>query len=103
MKYHGLKGLWWYPELSGRTIDKKLVFVGGVPEAYKTTMNYHKKTGFNLNQSRHCAYVTFSVKTWFLKILSVVDRMKPGGLKARMSFTYFLEMSYAPIIVLLLF
>ena len=34
-------------------------------------MNYHKKPGFNLNQSRHCAYVTFSVKTWFLKILSV--------------------------------
>ena len=24
-----------------------------------------KKTGFNMNQSRHCAYVTYSVKTWF--------------------------------------
>ena len=30
-----------------------------------------KKTGFNLYQSRHCAYITFSVKTRFLKILSV--------------------------------
>ena len=36
------------------------------------TMNYPKKTGFNLNHSRHCSYITYSVKTWFLKILSVV-------------------------------
>ena len=35
------------------------------------TMNYPKKKGFNLYQSRHCAYITYSVKTWFLKILSV--------------------------------
>ena len=35
------------------------------------TMNYPKKTSFNLYQSRHCAYITYSVKTWFLKILSV--------------------------------
>ena len=34
-------------------------------------MNYPKKTRFNLYQSRHCAYITYSVKTWFLKILSV--------------------------------
>ena len=34
-------------------------------------MNHPKKPGFNLYQSRHCAYVTYSVKTWFLKILSV--------------------------------
>ena len=34
-------------------------------------MNYPKKTGFNLYQSRHCAYMTYSVKTWFFKILSV--------------------------------
>ena len=31
-------------------------------------MNYPQKTGFNLYQSRHCAYITYSVKTWFLKI-----------------------------------
>ena len=30
-----------------------------------------KKTGFNLYQSRHCAYITYSVKTWFLTILYV--------------------------------
>ena len=36
-----------------------------------TTMNYPKKTSFNLYQSRHWAYLTYSVKTWFLKILSV--------------------------------
>ena len=29
-----------------------------------------KKTGFNMYQSRHCAYITYSVKTWFVKILS---------------------------------
>ena len=35
-------------------------------------MNYPKKPGFNLYQSRHCAYITYGVKTWFLKILSVL-------------------------------
>ena len=34
-------------------------------------MNYPKKTGFNLYESRNCAYITYSVKTWFLKNLSV--------------------------------
>ena len=34
-------------------------------------MNYPKKPGFNLYASRHCAYITYSVKTWFLKSLSV--------------------------------
>ena len=34
-------------------------------------MNYTKKPDFNLYQSRHCAYITYSVKTWFLKVLSV--------------------------------
>ena len=34
-------------------------------------MHYPKKPGFNLYQSRHCAYLTYSVKTWFLKILSI--------------------------------
>ena len=37
------------------------------------TMNYPKKTGLNLYQSRHCAYITYSMKTWFLKNLSVED------------------------------
>ena len=35
------------------------------------TMNYPKKPGFNLYQSRHSANITYSVKTWFSKILSV--------------------------------
>ena len=38
------------------------------------TFNYNElsqKTSFNLYQSRHWAYLTYSVKTWFLKILSV--------------------------------
>ena len=35
------------------------------------TMNYPKKTGFNLHESQHCAFITYSVKTWFLKNLSV--------------------------------
>ena len=41
----------------------------------KDTMNYPKKPGFNLYQSRHRvvtnrAYITYSVKAWFLKNLS---------------------------------
>ena len=32
---------------------------------YIHTMNYPKKPGFNLCQSRHCAYITYCVKTWF--------------------------------------
>ena len=39
----------------------------------KHTMNYPKKTGINLYQFQHCAYLTYSVKTWFLKNLSVVQ------------------------------
>ena len=34
-------------------------------------MNYPKKPCFNLYESRHCAYITYSVKNWFLKNLSV--------------------------------
>ena len=30
-----------------------------------------QKSRFNLYQSRHCAYITYNVKTWFLKNLSV--------------------------------
>ena len=37
----------------------------------KATMNYPKKPGFNHYQSPHCAYITYSVKTWFLKKFSV--------------------------------
>ena len=33
-------------------------------------MNYPKKPGFNLYQLRHCAFITYIVKTWFLKNLS---------------------------------
>ena len=37
------------------------------------TMNYPKKTGFNLYQLRHCTYITYGVKAWFLKNLSVAS------------------------------
>ena len=36
------------------------------------TMKFPKKPGFKLHQSRHCAYITYSVKTWVLKSLPVV-------------------------------
>ena len=35
------------------------------------TLNYTKKPCFNPYQLRHCAYIPYSVKTWFLKNLSV--------------------------------
>ena len=38
-------------------------------------MNYPKKPGFNLYQSRHCAYTTYSLKTWLLKSLSLYQKM----------------------------
>ena len=46
----------------------------GIPKILNwwPTMNYPKKPGFNMYQSRHCAYITYSVKTWFLKNLSVL-------------------------------
>ena len=51
-----------------------------------------KKTGFNLIQSRHCAYITYSVKTWFLKNISVAP-YAPGPLDSHLDFflhdTYF--------------
>ena len=34
-----------------------------------------QKPGLNLYQSRHCSYITYSVKTWVLKILSVCEMM----------------------------
>ena len=34
-------------------------------------MNYPRKPDFNLYQSRHCAYITYSVNTWVFRILSV--------------------------------
>ena len=37
------------------------------------TMHYPKKPGFNQYQSRHCAYIIFSVKTWFKKNIFVVQ------------------------------
>ena len=38
-------------------------------------MNYPKKTGFNLYQSQHCN-ITYRVKTWFLKNLSLFKSLK---------------------------
>ena len=35
-------------------------------------MSYPKKPGFKLYQSRHYAYITYSVKTWFFTNLSVL-------------------------------
>ena len=39
------------------------------------TENYSKKTGSPSNKSRHCAYIIYSVKTWFKKkdMLCLVD------------------------------
>ena len=52
-----------------------IIFFSGlvidIPDSY--TKNYPKKSGFNLYQSRHCACITYSVKTWFLKNLYVCD------------------------------
>ena len=42
-------------------------------QSFSDTMNYPQKTGFNLYLSRHCAYITYNVKTWFLKNLSVCE------------------------------
>ena len=42
-------------------------------------MNYPKKTRFNLYKSRHCAFITYSVKTWFLKISLYVRQTNPYG------------------------
>ena len=41
-------------------------------------LNYPKKPGFNLYQSWHCAYITYSVKTWFLKksLCSIYNRLQ---------------------------
>ena len=39
-------------------------------------MNYPKKPGFNLYQSRHCAYITYSVKSWYFKKISVIKLQK---------------------------
>ena len=33
----------------------------------RTYNELSQKTGFNLLESRHCAYITYSVETWFLK------------------------------------
>ena len=37
-------------------------------------MNCPKKPGFDLYQSRHRAYTTYKVKTWFSKILCIKIR-----------------------------
>ena len=55
-------------------------------------MNYTKKLGFNLYQSRHCAYITYSVKTWFLKILTVSQMIKKK--KAHKDNTFYFGGSY---------
>ena len=41
-------------------------------------MHYPKKTGFNLYQLRHCAYITYSFKTWFLKRSLYVNVVEPS-------------------------
>ena len=38
---------------------------------FLNTKNYPKNPGFNLYQLRHCAYILYSVITWFLTNISV--------------------------------
>ena len=45
------------------------LYWGFLEKGSDDTMNYPKKTGFNLYQSRH------NLKTWFLKNLSVSDQL----------------------------
>ena len=40
----------------------------GTSQYYNIKWIIPKKTGFNLYQWQHCACITYSVKTWFLKI-----------------------------------
>ena len=65
--------VWSYRKGNGRQnrSSKNLRGLSYVPPCPLHTMNYPKKPGFNLYQSRHCACITYSVKTWFFKILSV--------------------------------
>ena len=48
-------------------------------------MNYPKKPGFNMYESRHCANITCSVKTWFLKSLSknMINQVEFGSTKSQ--------------------
>ena len=53
---------------NGAQVTSKMGFLKSVLSA---TENYSKKTGFRSNKSRHCAYITYSVKICFLELLSV--------------------------------
>ena len=57
-------------------------------------MNYPKKTGFNIYQSQHCAYITYSVNTWFLKIVSVSIDYSDFTLSGTRSTTVFVQSLY---------
>jgi len=59
--------IFWHPESKSKSSIKH-------NDVKLDTMNYTKKPGFNLYQLRHCAYITYSVKTWFLKNLSVFKK-----------------------------
>ena len=53
-------------------------------------MNYPKKPGFNLYQSQHFAYMIYSVKTWFLKNLSVFAHCYLIGINKHIHCIYYL-------------
>ena len=55
------------------SISDRSAFLGRRSGCLPSTTNYPKKIGFNLYQSRHCAYITYSLKTWFLKNVSVYN------------------------------
>ena len=70
-----------------RLIDRVFinrVYVDTLKEPfYETTMNYLKKPSFNLYQFWHCAYKTYSVKTWFLKNLCIWSLLPIDGCYGR--------------------
>ena len=60
--------------LNSRGISVCCILVENVDKS--STMNYPKKPGFNLHQSRYCAYTTYSLKTWFLKVSLFIKDIK---------------------------
>jgi len=69
-----------------------LHYMTGLNYIYTGTMNYPKKTGFNLYQSRHCAYIT-AWKPGFWEFFRYLKRkwyfQKPNRI------SYFLSISYS--------
>ena len=66
-----LKGKVCQPRLRNVVVGQLKARSGARP-----TMNYPKKPGSICTDRGHCVYITYSMKTWFLKILSVY-KQKP--------------------------